>query len=226
MQYKSANAFIFGGINGAGKSTLYYDLLLRGESFGARINTDEFVSSFGNWKNPKEQFKAAKIALKLRQTCIKKKSDFNQETTLCGKSIVNLFAELKAHRFAISLYYIGVDTPQIAKDRVKARVAKGGHDIDNALIDKRFDETLQNLLKVAKFCDKIVLFDNSGSEKELIFKYNKTNDCFVDKITKNHKWIYDRANALKREIGISIEKSLNKANLHKNRTNDNGGMEL
>lgn len=226
MQDKSANAFIFGGINGAGKSTLYYDELLRDKSFGARINTDEFVSSFGNWKNPKEQFKAAKIALKLRQTCIKKKSDFNQETTLCGKSIVNLFAELKAHRFAISLYYIGVDTPQIAKDRVKARVAKGGHDIDSALIDKRFDESLQNLLKVAKFCDKIMLFDNSGSKKELIFKYNKANNCLVDKINKNHKWIYNRANALKREIEISIEKSLNKANSHKNRVNNSVGMEL
>ena len=214
------NAFIFAGINGAGKSTLYYDELLRDKSFGARINTDEFVSSFGNWKNPKEQFKAAKIALKLRQTCTTKKSDFNQETTLCGKSIVKLFEELKAHRFAISLYYIGVDTPQIAKDRVKARVAKGGHNIDSALIDKRFDKSLQNLLKVAKFCDKIVLFDNSGSEKELIFKYNKAKNCLVDKITKNHKWIYDRANALKSELGISIEKSLNKAKSHKNHTNN------
>lgn len=206
MSHKSHYAFIFGGINGGGKSTLYYDLLLSGESFGIRINTDEFVSSFGNWKNPKEQFKAAKIALKLRQTCIKNKSDFNQETTLCGKSIVNLFAELKMRGFAISLYYISVNTPQIAKDRVKARVAKGGHDIDSALIDKRFDESLQNLLKVAKFCDKIVLFDNSGSEKELIFKYNKANNCLVYKITKNHKWIYDRVNALKGELGIDTFK--------------------
>lgn len=206
MSHKTHYAFIFGGINGGGKSTLYYDLLLRGESFGIRINTDEFVSSFGNWKNPKEQFKAAKIALKLRQTCTTNKSDFNQETTLCGKSIVNLFAELKMRGFAISLYYIGVDTPQIAKDRVKARVAKGGHNIDSALIDKRFDESLQNLLKVAKFCDKIVLFDNSGSEKELIFKYNKANNCLVNKITKNHKWIYDKANALKGELGIDTFK--------------------
>ena len=223
------NAFIFAGINGAGKTTLYYDELLRDKFFGVRINTDEFVSSFGNWKNPKEQFKAAKIALKLRQTCIKKKSDFNQETTLCGKSIVNLFTELKAYGFAISLYYISVNTPQIAKDRIKIRVAKGGHSIDNALIDKRFDESLQNLLKVAKFCDKIVLFDNSGIQKELIFKYNKANDCIVDKITKKHKWIYDRANTLKNELGIDTQKSLaiqHKSKLRKNHTNDNGEIEL
>ena len=183
------NAFIFAGINGAGKSTLYYDELLSDKSFGVRINTDEFVSSFGSWKNPREQFKAAKIALKLRQNCISKRSDFNQETTLCGKSIIALFSELKAHKYAISLYYVGVNTAQIAKDRIKARVAKGGHGIESHLIDKRFCESLQNLLKIAPLCDEILLFDNSGSKTELIFKHSKK--CSLNKISPKHKWIYE-----------------------------------
>lgn len=185
------NAFIFAGINGAGKSTLYYDELLRDKNFGIRINTDEFVSSFGNWKNPREQFKAAKIALKLRQNCITNHNDFNQETTLCGKSIITLFSELKAFKYSIALYYIGVNTPQVAKDRIKARVAKGGHGIEPHLIDKRFNESLQNLPKVMPFCDEILLFDNSGSEAELIFKHSK--QCKIDKILPKHKWIYKNA---------------------------------
>ena len=188
-------AFIFGGINGAGKSTLYYDELLRDKSFGIRINTDEFVSSFGNWKNPHEQFKAAKIALKLRQNCIINRSDFNQETTLCGKSIVSLFSELKIANYDISLYYIGVNSAQIAKDRVKMRVAKGGHGIDFAIIDKRFDESLQNLLNVARFCDEILLFDNSERSKKLIFK--KKNNCIMDKISPKNVWIYENAEIFK-----------------------------
>lgn len=188
-------AFIFAGINGAGKSTLYYDELLRDKSFGIRINTDEFVSSFGSWKNPHEQFKAAKIALKLRQNCILNHNDFNQETTLCGKSIVGLFAELKAKNYAISLYYIGVNSAEIAKERVAMRVAKGGHNIDSRLIDKRFDESLQNLLKVARFCDEILLFDNSGQTKMLIFK--KKNNCIVDKISPKNVWIYENTKFFK-----------------------------
>ena len=217
-------AFIFGGINGAGKSTLYYDELLRDKSFGIRINSDEFVSSFGSWKNPKEQFKASKIALKLRQNCIKKHYDFNQETTLCGKSIINLFGELKDSGYAISLYYVGVNSAQIAKDRVKIRVAKGGHDIDSHLIDKRFAESTQNLLKIAKFCDKLVLFDNSGSEKQLIFKYNKANSCIIDKISPENMWIYDNANLLKRELGIDKQQSIRKE-YKKPKSKENGGYE-
>lgn len=189
------NAFIFAGINGAGKSTLYYDELLQNRHFGVRINTDEFVSSFGSWKNPREQFKAAKIALKLRQNCILKQSDFNQETTLCGKSIIALFSELKAHNYGISLYYVGVNSAQIAKDRIKMRVAKGGHGIKSHLIDKRFGESLQNLLKIAPLCDEILLFDNSESKTELIFKRSK--NCSLNQILPKHKWIYKCADKLK-----------------------------
>lgn len=150
-------AFIFAGINGAGKSTLYYDELLKNKYFGTRINTDEFVSSFGSWKNPNDQFKAAKIALKVRQNCIQMSANFNQETTLCGKSILNLFKELKNKDYEIQLYYVGVNTPQIAKERVRARVAKGGHNIDERIIDKRFMKlcvTLQRCLNFAikSFC--------------------------------------------------------------------------
>lgn len=184
-------AFIFAGINGAGKSTLYYDELLKDKYFGTRINTDEFVSSFGSWKNPNDQFKAAKIALKVRQNCIQIGANFNQETTLCGKSILNLFKELKDKNYKIELYYVGVNTPQIAKERVRARVAKGGHDIDERIIDKRFDKSLHNLSKVLEFCDKIVLFDNTRTYKA-IFKYDKTTNCLENSITPNVKWLDDK----------------------------------
>ena len=41
---------LIAGVNGAGKSTLYQTLdSLKGMK---RVNTDEIVRSFGNWKNP------------------------------------------------------------------------------------------------------------------------------------------------------------------------------
>lgn len=181
-------AFIFAGINGAGKSTLYYDELLKNKYFGTRINTDEFVSSFGNWKNLNDQFRASKIALKVRQNCIKRYENFNQETTLCGNSILKLFRELKSKNYNIELYYVGLNSPQIAKERVKARVAKGGHNVDEYLIDKRFTQSLQNLLKVIDFCDKIILFDNSIEYKN-IFTYYKANNDIKNHITADIQWI-------------------------------------
>lgn len=60
-------AYIFAGVNGAGKTTLYYDKLEQGKHFGLRINIDEIVSSFGDWRELKDQFRASKIALKSTQ---------------------------------------------------------------------------------------------------------------------------------------------------------------
>lgn len=76
---------IIAGVNGAGKSTLYqvYDII----KDSPRINTDEIVKEFGNWRNITDVFKVGKIAVKRISEYLDKGITFNQETTLCGKNI-------------------------------------------------------------------------------------------------------------------------------------------
>lgn len=158
------NAYIFAGVNGAGKTTLYYNELEQKNDFGRRINIDEIVSAFGDWKSQKDQIRASKIAINLRNSYIRNSYDFNLETTLCGSSILSLFQKLKECDYAIYLYYVKVDSVEIAKDRVAQRVKKGGHNIDENLIERRFKESLENLEKVIPFCDKVFIFDNSKNK--------------------------------------------------------------
>lgn len=160
-------AYIFAGVNGAGKSTLYWNEVEKGERLGQRINIDEIVSSFGDWRNNKDQARAARIALKLQKSFIDNNESFNQETTLCGKGIVRLFERLKEQGFRICLYYVGVDSVDIAKERVKMRVAKGGHNIDEALIEKRYTASFENLKQILPLCDKISLYDNSKELRKI-----------------------------------------------------------
>ncbi len=161
-------AFVFAGVNGAGKTTLYYNALEQKKDFGRRINIDEIVSSFGDWKNQKDQIRASKIALNLREIYIQNGYDFNIETTLCGYGIFLLFQKLKKKNYDIELYYVKVDSVKIAKERVKQRVQKGGHSIDEKLIEKRFVQSLENLNKVIPFCKTVFIFDNSKNELRLI----------------------------------------------------------
>ncbi|MBX1886206.1 zeta toxin family protein [Campylobacter peloridis] len=175
-------ATIFAGVNGSGKTTLYYNELEKNKDFGLRINIDEIVSSFGDWKNQEDQFRASRIAIKMRENYIKKAYGFNQETTLCGNSILSLFKKLQKNSYTINLYYIGLDSPNTAKQRVKIRVAKGGHDIKEELIEKRYYESLRNFNTIAKFCNHIIIFDNTQNYKKLLeFKNNKLE---VFEITK------------------------------------------
>ena len=153
--------YLFAGVNGAGKSTLYntesLDINIKDT---VRINTDEIVRKIGNWKNDSDQIKAAKIAINLRNNCFQCGKSFNEETTLTGKTILK-----------------NID---IAKERVKNRVEKGGHNIENDVIEKRYYESLKNLKKIISKFDKVYLYDNSIKYKN-IFLFSDNTILFKDK---------------------------------------------
>lgn len=64
--------------------------------------------------------------------------------------------------------YIGVDSPEIAKKRVKMRVENGGHGIPESDIERRYYESLNNLKEVIEICDEISIYDNTERFKEII----------------------------------------------------------
>ncbi|MCW1356443.1 hypothetical protein OLQ17_10580 [Campylobacter jejuni] len=91
-------ATIFAGVNGAGKTSFYYNVPFDAQKqieLGYRIDMDEIARSMGSWKDKVVQLKASKKAIEIRNAYIKNQKNFTQETTLCGKSILKLFDELK-----------------------------------------------------------------------------------------------------------------------------------
>lgn len=111
---------LIAGVNGAGKSTLYQSLQSLQEL--PRVNTDEILREFGDWRSTSDVMKAGKIAVKKITGYLDEGITFSQETTLCGKSILKNIANAKEKRYFIELHYIGVE-------RVAVRVKKGGHGI-------------------------------------------------------------------------------------------------
>ena len=175
--------YLFAGVNGAGKSTLYSSENLNNDIKNSiRINTDEIVKKIGDWKNNSDQIKAAKIAINLRNECFQNGKSFNEETTLTGKTILKTIDRAKELGYELQLFYVGVNSPEIAKERIKNRVEKGGHDIKNDIVEKRYYESLKNLEEVILKFDKISLYDNSKkcknillfSNNEIFFKDNES----------------------------------------------------
>ena len=198
---KQPTVTIFAGVNGAGKTTLYFLAQEKGIILGYRINVDEIAQSIGDYRDRQTQVRASRIAIKMRKVHMDDKLNFNQETTLCGKSILNLFDELKENNYKINLHFVGLDSPQTAKERVKIRVSKGGHDIEPHLIDKRYYESMQNLLKVIPLCNEILVYDNTKNY-ELIAKI--TNEK-ID-ILKNVEWFNNLiSEKIKSQIGVNYK---------------------
>jgi hypothetical protein len=168
--------YLFAGINGAGKSTLYNNSDNEEIKKSVRINTDEIVREFGDWKNNLDQLKAAKIAIKLRNESFEKGKSINEETTLTGKTILKTIDKAKELGYELQLFYVGLNSPEIAKERIKIRVSKGGHNIEDKIVDRRYYESLENLEKVINKFDKVRIYDNSIGFLEIFsFSNGKVN---------------------------------------------------
>ena len=180
--------YIFAGVNGAGKSTLYNSENLDNEiKYSTRINTDEIVRKIGDWKNNSDQIKAAKIAINLRNDCLQYEKSFNEETTLTGKTILKTIDKAKELGYELQLFYIGVNNPEIAKERIRNRVEKGGHNTADEIVEKRYYESLKNLKQVITKFDEVYLYDNSIRYKH-IFSFTNNKILYKD---KNVNWSKD-----------------------------------
>lgn len=119
------------------------------------------VARIGSWKDNNIQIKCAREAIKLIKEYIKEGISFNQETTLSGKSIINNIKLAKEKGFYVTMNYIGIESTDIAKERVAIRVSKGGHGIPNEAIERRYIDSLDNLKNVIDICHKINIYDNT-----------------------------------------------------------------
>ncbi len=150
---------LIAGVNGAGKSTLYQSLQSLQDM--PRVNTDEILREFGDWRNMGDVMAAGKIAVKKILQYFDEGISFNQETTLCGKSILNNIEKAKKRGYFIELHYIGVENVDIAKERVLERVKQGGHGIAEKDIEKRYVDTYENLKLALPECDLAAFYDNT-----------------------------------------------------------------
>ena len=76
-------------------------------------------------------------------------------------SILKNIRKAKSKDYYVGIHYVGVDSVDIAKQRVKLRVEKGGHGIPELDIERRYHETFENLKRVLNECDQITLYDNT-----------------------------------------------------------------
>lgn len=176
---------IFAGVNGAGKSTLYYTL---GENrFGVRLNLDDIVKEMGaDWKSAKAYVDAGRVLLAKQDYCLDKGISFNRETTVPGSSIIQSIKMAKARGFKIQLLYVGVESLEIARERVLKRVAHGGHGVNDKTLKARYEIIEKQISKILPYCDYVQMFDNSLDKIKLVAY---SDNGFLLQIDNSCKWI-------------------------------------
>lgn len=154
--------FVLAGVNGAGKSSVGGALLA--EHGLSWYNPDsyarELVALLGlpvgeanarAWEHGRAQLEAA----------IAQGRNFAFETTLGARTIPDMLAQATATHDVVMLF-CGLASVELHMQRVKARVAAGGHDIPEAKIRERWKASRVNLLRLLPHLARLQVFDNSA----------------------------------------------------------------
>jgi predicted ABC-type ATPase len=155
--------FVLAGTNGAGKSSVAgATIRARG---GHYFNPDEAAARIREAQPHLSSTQANSAAWhegkRLLQHAITNGLDYSFETTLGGRSFARLLKQASEQGFEVRIWYVGLASPEHHLARVKARVQKGGHDIPEADVRRRFDQSRLQLIELLPHLSELRVYDNT-----------------------------------------------------------------
>lgn len=173
--------WIIAGPNGAGKTTFaleYLPHLKKGMRF---VNADLIAAGLSPLAPEQQLLAASRLFLREIDDCITSNADFAFETTLAGRTYLNLIARLHAQGWRVELVYLALPNVGMSQQRVAERVAHGGHTIPDADIVRRFPRSLYNLLYVfSEKVDQTHCLMNRRSIAEPVFEQEGTKRTILN----------------------------------------------
>jgi predicted ABC-type ATPase len=155
--------YVLAGTNGAGKSSL------AGAAFreaGMEVFSPDEATLRIQSANPgitQEQANSAawRQGKRLLQRAIAERLTFAFETTLGGETITTLLEMALFEGLEVRVWYVGLRDVDLHIERVRARVARGGHGIPEGRIRHRYDSSRLNLIRLMPRLTELRVYDNS-----------------------------------------------------------------
>jgi predicted ABC-type ATPase len=163
------NLYIIAGCNGAGKTTASYTILPEMLSCKEFVNADEIARGLSPFQPETVSFHAGRLMVARIDLLIEQNVDFAIETTLTTLSYQSTIKLARARGYKVTLLFFWLNDVNLAIERVKSRVAEGGHNIPEAVIIRRYKKGLKNLLRYfVNLCDYWLVIDNSTRTNKFI----------------------------------------------------------
>lgn len=143
-------------------------LIEKSQRSGFAINLAIRENMIVDLSDESHSYAGSLIASFLREKLLQGNKSFSFETVMSHPSKLEEIALAKELDYTTYLYFVCTDDPEVNISRVENRVQKGGHNVNEVKVRERYDRTLDNLFPAIEICDKVYLFDNSGTEITLI----------------------------------------------------------
>ena len=171
MSERHPQCYVIAGPNGAGKTTFARDFLPHHVHCLEFVNPDLIALGLSPFDARRAGPAAGRVVLQRIHDLAKANNDFAMETTLSGRTYVQLLRRIHEWGYQIHMFYLWLPSPEMSLQRVADRVKRGGHDVPKADVRRRFPRTLNNLFNLYWFLlDSLYFFDASNVEPSLIFE--------------------------------------------------------
>ena len=164
---RHGSIFVLAGCNGAGKSSIGGAALL--ESGVAFYNPDKaarkIVAANAHLNPPPTMGEVNAAAWSQGRALLERAIDqhlaFAFETTLGGQTMTDLLERAAGEGLAVHVWFAGLENVELHMERVRQRVARGGHDIPEAKIRERYVASVTNLIALLPQLTRLQVYDNS-----------------------------------------------------------------
>jgi predicted ABC-type ATPase len=145
------------GPNGAGK-TSFYNAFLR--SSGLRLVNADLLAK----EMQIGAYEAAEVANSIRQALLDSGESFVFETVFSDPvgDKLSFLKHATLEGYSVVMFFIGNSGPEVSRQRVAIRVAKGGHNVPPEKLIERFPRILANLESAIRELPAVLIYDNDN----------------------------------------------------------------
>ena len=202
--------YIISGCNGAGKTTASYTMLPEMLDCSEFVNSDEFAKGLSPFNPEKASIQASRYMIMKIRYLLKRQQDFGIETTLATRTLLKTIRMAQNAGYTVTLLYFWLNSPDLAVERVAARVGTGGHDIPEETIRRRYRVGIDYFFHdYAPICERWILADNSQIPFRVIAEGSR-NDIINIRDEETYEQI--RKMALARHDAVMKEQQEHKMN--------------
>jgi predicted ABC-type ATPase len=155
--------YVIAGVNGSGKSSIGESEFNREGSpiFNPDTVAQQICTLHPNIPLTLANAHAWQIGKSLLEQAMAEDSDYRFETTLGGRTIAQLLENAARSGHRLRIWFCGLVSPELHLQRVRNRVAHGGHDIPAGKIRERWNRSRENLIRLLPVIDHLRVHDNS-----------------------------------------------------------------
>ena len=156
--------YVLAGTNGAGKSSIGgAGFRTHGVDFLDPDQEARRIRAANPTIDPDEANSLAWQQVKrLLERAIAERLDIAFETTLGGRTIPTLLRKAASLGCEVHIWYAGLSTPDLHIARVRARVAKGGHDVPEHVVRARYHASRLHLIDLLPHLTELRVYDNTA----------------------------------------------------------------